>query len=169
MDGIQPVSSWFSGPIQWPQRNANAAASGAASESIGGGAAGISAGATTTISSTSTVMSAVHSRVDSMLSSLGLDSQTNDVLRMIIGLLILEALLARDGGSQQAGGAGLQDFGSALRASAFAPLLGGYHSETNLVQISHQSTTVSTSWAVQSTGLSGDGSDSSGAHLDTQA
>jgi hypothetical protein len=168
VDGIQPVSSWFSGPIQWPQGNVNAAAGGAVSESTGGQSAGMAAGATATISSTSTVMSVVHSRVDSMLSSLGLDTQANEVLRMIIALLILEALLARDGGSQQAGGAGLQDFGSALRASVFAPLR-GYHSETNLVQISHQSTTVSTAWAIQSTGLSGDGSESSGANLDTRA
>jgi hypothetical protein len=168
VDGIQPVSSWFPGSVQWPQGNVNAAAAGAASESIAGASAGMAAGGTTTISSTSTVMSVVHSRVDSMLSSLGLDTQTNEVLRMIIGLLILEALLARDGGSQQAGGAGLQDFGSALRASLLSPLM-SYHSETNLVQISHQSTTVSTSWAIQSTGLSGDGSESSGANLDTQA
>lgn len=52
---------------------------------------------TTSIHSSMTHVTQVSSRVDSLLSDLGIDLQSNQLLRMIIGLMILELLLGKDG------------------------------------------------------------------------
>ena len=51
----------------------------------------------------------VYSQVDAMLSNVGGGVQDNKLLRMLIALMIMQALLAQDGGNQQSGANALMD------------------------------------------------------------
>lgn len=52
---------------------------------------------TVSMQSSMTQITQVHSQVDGFLNSLGVNLENNPLLRMIIGLLILELLLGKDG------------------------------------------------------------------------
>ena len=110
----------------------------------------------------------VHTQVDAMLSAIGGDVQNNQMLRMIIGLLILQALLANDGGNQQAGASAMLDLLGQNGANRQATLL-SLHSATNAVQIEQQSTVVMTGQApLAPTAAEGD-PDGSGRNIDLSA
>jgi len=89
----------------------------------------------------------------------------NQMLRMIIALMIMEALLAQDGGSQQAGGVGLFAGGSQQSDAMFLSI----QSETNTIQIQEQSSTLATSQGIQSLGLPDGQTEPGGSQLDMQA
>jgi len=92
----------------------------------------------------------VYSRVDSLMSSVGLDLQNNQLLRMILALMIMQALLGQEDGNQQVRGADILSAGLGRTLSSVSVL--SMQSETNVVQIQHQSSTLSTAQAVQSLG-----------------
>lgn len=112
---------------------------------------------------------AVQSQVDTLLASFGSEVAGNQFLRMIIALLILNALL------------GKQDDEHTSKASQLAGLAGGLNSlgrsadyamfsETNVIQIQHQSTLVYTDQALQSAGGGeATGGGSTGPRLDVNA
>ena len=102
MDPVQPVStSSYTGVAAPVPRQSGAVSPGAG---VAGGIevaqAGIQTGSAMSITSSSTSISMVYSQVDVMLGNIGIDLEDNQVLRMIIALMILEALLAQDGGNQ---------------------------------------------------------------------
>lgn len=133
-------------------------------------AAQTSAGASSTTSMTSSTSAMmIHSRVDEFLSSFGSELQSDQQLRMIIGLLILQALLGNDRKESDVQG------GELMTASLVASMLDGGKneaaiiSETNIVQIQQQSTLVMTDQAIQTLaddGSSIGGEDSPGSRLD---
>ena len=107
-------------------------------------APGTSATAVSAVSSSLSI-SMVHTQVDTMLQAIGGGVQDNQLLRMVIALMILQALLAKDGGSQQAAIDGLLDVlrtGAGQRTTAVS-----MHSATNVVQIQQQSTVLMTGQA----------------------
>ena len=165
MDSIQPVSNATTG-------SAAAGRPLATSETAGVGAAQPAAApqTATSVSATSSVtnISVVYSRVDSMLDSLGLDQQANQVLRMILALLIMEALLGQDGGSRQSGGVGLSATDILAHHGMRSENM-GIQAETNMIQIQQQSTTLTTSQAVQSLTDANEQGDAEGTTLDTRA
>ena len=130
--------------------------------------ASLSSTMVTSSSSTTTSAMFIDARVGEFLSSLGGELQTDQQLRMMIGLLILQALLSGDRKDGDVQG------GELLTASLMAGLLGGQQdpgiiSETNIVQIQQQSTLVMTDHAVQT--LASDasnigGENSAGSRLD---
>jgi hypothetical protein len=97
-----------------------------------------------------------------------LDIGNNQLLRMMLALLILEALLAQDGGGQQAGAGAGSLSGNGSRGSMLASMM-SVQSETSIVQIQHQSTTLATSHAVQSLGATSGDPQSDGSQLDVRA
>lgn len=115
---------------------------------------GTSATAVSAVSSSLSI-SMVHTEVDAMLQAIGGGVQDNQLLRMVIALMILQALLAQDGGSQQAAIDGLLDVlrtGTGQRTAAMS-----MHSATNMVQIQQQSTVLMTGQAaLATTGAEGD-------------
>jgi len=133
---------------------------------------GVSAAAPATLSTTAVM---VQAKVDSFLASFGQEIGSDQQLRMIIALLILNALLGRDQdqptnrASELAGiTSGLAGLASGLdglgRRSEIAMF-----SATNIIQIQHQSTLVYSDQAIQTlTGSGGQsaGQDSSGMRLD---
>jgi hypothetical protein len=95
----------------------------------------------------------VQSQVNSMLSSIGGGLENNQMLKMIIGLMIMQALLGGKGGGggggdeQQQMAAGmllgmLEGAGSNVQSQVFS-----MHSATNTVQIQNSSTVLETSQA----------------------
>ena len=135
-------------------------------EALSAGTAG-AAGAGMSASSITTTALNVQASVDALLESLGEGLASDQQLRMIIALLILNALLGKDQdqptnkSAELAGlltGSGL--FGGRSRLAIF--------SATNIIQIQHQSTLVYTDQAVQT--IAGDapgGQDPRGSQLDT--
>lgn len=169
MDPVQPVStSSYTGVAAPVQRQSASLSPGAG---VAGGIeiaqAGIQTGSAMSITSSSTSISMVYSQVDVMLGNVGIDLEDNQVLRMIIALMILEALLAQDGGNQQAGGVGLLA-GIGQRSSSMAGFL-SIQSETNIVQMQQQSTALSSTQAIQSIGLGAGEDNTNGSRLDTSA
>ena len=169
MDAIQPVSSSYSGavyPAQSLSSDAVAGVSGAGAPQIQ--QVGLQAGQATSISAVSNTTSMVYSRVDAMLSNVGMNLQDNQMLRMIIALLVLQALLGQEGTNQsQGGGLGLLA-GAGGRAESTSALL-SLQSQTNVVQIQHQSSTMLTSQAIQSIGLESGQNQDGGERLDLRA
>ena len=166
MDPVQPVSTSYTGAAAPVQSQSGALSPGAGV--VAGGEiaqAGIQTSSAVSITSSSTSISMVYSQVDMMLGNVGIDLQDNQVLRMIIALMILEALLAQDGGNQQAGGVGLLA-GIGQQSSSMASFL-SIQSETNVVQIQQQSSALSSGQAIQSIGLGAGESDTNGSRLDT--
>lgn len=166
MDPVQPVSTSYTGAAAPAQRQSGSLSPGAGV--VGGvetAQAGIQTASAMSITSSSTSISMVYSQVDMMLGNVGIDLEDNQVLRMIIALMILEALLAQDGGNQQAGGVGLLA-GTGQRSSSMAGFL-SIQSETNIVQIQQQSTALSSTQAFQSIGLGAGEGNANGSRLDT--
>lgn len=163
MGPIQPVGTNITGTAQTPATNATPASPAPTAATT---KAADSATSVSLVSSVNTT--AIYSQVDTMLAAVGGGVQDNQLLRMIIGLLILQVLMGGDGGSQQAGaGALLSMLGlaGADRQAQVATL----HSATNLVQIEQQSATLVTSQAVLSpTATEGD-PDNPGSHVDLEA
>ena len=98
MNPVQPVGNAAAGvaPAQAAQPQAVSSS-------------GTSAQAVAQVSS-SVSMSVVHTQVDAMLQTIGGGLQDNELLRMVIALLIMQALLAKDGGNQQSAIDGLIDY-----------------------------------------------------------
>ncbi len=156
MNPVQPVSGGIGGAQQVTSVQSPASAQPAAGMS-----------SASSISATSVNITMVHSQVDALLNSIGGGMENNKLLRMMIGLLIMQALLSNEQEQQQAAVTGLLDslgMGAADRQSSV-----GIHSATNVVQIQQQSVTLSTSQAVVgSTGAEGDPQDS-GSQIDLSA
>jgi hypothetical protein len=108
----------------------------------------------------------VYSRVDSLMNSVGLDLQNNQLLRMIIAFMIMQALLGQEDGNQQTRGADI--LGAGLGQTQSNATFLSMQSETNTVQIQHQSSLLSTAQAVQSLGTAAEDT-SQGGQVDTVA
>jgi hypothetical protein len=93
----------------------------------------------------------VHTSVDAMLAQIGGGVQNDTYLRMIIALLILNALLNGERASSDSA-VGLPN---ASRPPSSASLL-SLHSETNSIQIQEQSVMLATNQAVQTISDGGD-------------
>jgi hypothetical protein len=108
----------------------------------------------------------VNTHVEAMLQGIGGGLQDNQMLRMVIALLILQALLAKDGGSQQSAIEGLINLiGMGGQRTQSVSM----HSATNVVQIQQQSTVLMTGQAaVGATGAEGD-PNASGEQIDVSA
>ncbi len=143
MNPVQPIGGYAASPQ--PVQGTAASPVSAAGGSV----------ATLSAVSNSVSVSMIHTQVDAMLESIGGGVQDNQMLRMIIGLLILQALLAEDGGNQQPPIdrlVGLLGSVGGARSQALS-----LHSATNVVQIQQQSTVLMTSQAaVAPTGTEGD-------------
>jgi hypothetical protein len=168
VDAIQPVSSSYSGAV-YPAQSLSSDAVGAtaaASEPLIQ-QVGLLSGQASSITAVSNSTSMVYSRVDNMLSNVGLNLQDNQMLRMIIALMILQAMLSQEGTDQQGGGVGLLSGvgGRSDSTSAFLAI----QSQTNIVQVQHQSAAMLTSQAIQSLGLEGGQGQDNGARLDLSA
>ncbi len=163
MGPIQPVGTSISGTQQAPV--ANPVTPSPTTASAPAEAAG-AATSTTMVSSVSAT--SVYAQVDAMLAAVGGSVQDNQLLRMIIGLLILQVLMGADGGSQEsAAGALLGMLGQAGtdRHGSVASL----QSATNVIQIQQQSTVLTTSQAVLSpTATEGD-PNNPGSQVDVEA
>ncbi len=139
---------------------------GTASTGTQASAAGAITGGTPSLSQSAI---SVQTQVDDLLASFGPELAGDQQLRMIIALLILQALLGRDEdntshkATELAGlAANLDSFGRPSQIALF--------SETNIVQIQHQSTLVYSDQAIQTTTegeLGGGGA--SGSRLDVKA
>jgi hypothetical protein len=115
-----------------------------------GSAAGVGAAPLTGgISSSSITL--VHTSIDSMLAQIGGGVQNDSYLRMIIALLILNALLNSD----HARGGSAVGLPNAPRPQSMASMI-SMHSETNCIQIQEQSVTLASNQAVQTTTAGGD-------------
>jgi len=130
--------------------NRGAGDAGAARPSGDGSAANDPVGGAALAGVSGETISVVNSRVDTMLASFGGEMAADQQLRMIIALLILNALLG--GGDSQPSQAsdrsielmaGLEALGRRSDVAQF--------SATNIIQIRHQSTLVYTEQAVQTT------------------
>ncbi|MFQ5489350.1 MAG: hypothetical protein ACE5GE_01400 [Phycisphaerae bacterium] len=155
MNPIQPVDGNVQAqqPIQAPQ----AASASAASSST-----------TVASMSSSTSITMVNTQVDAMLESLGGGLQDNQMLKMVIALMILQAMLAKDGGSQQAAIDGLMNVLGAVGSRGSQAI--SIQSATNVVQIQQQSNVLMTSQAALAPeAAQGDPTDSSGENLDMTA
>ena len=163
MGPIQPVNTTVSGtqhtPVTQPAQ-ANPAPTAATTPASG------SASSVSMVSSVNTT--AIYAQVDQMLAAVGGGVQDNQLLRMIIGLLILQVLMGADGGNQQTGAGallGMLGLAGAGREAQVATL----HSATNVVQVEQQSTLLTTSQAVLSpTATEGDPNDP-GSQVDLEA
>jgi hypothetical protein len=118
--------------------------------------------------SSSVNVTMVHTQVDAMLGAIGGGVQDNKMLRMMIALLILQALLTNDQEQQDAAMAGLLDMlgmSSGKRPTQMISL----HSATDVVQIQQQSTVLATNQAALSpTATEGDPRDP-GSQIDLSA
>ncbi|HUU85429.1 MAG TPA: hypothetical protein VM243_18170 [Phycisphaerae bacterium] len=163
MEPIQPVDASVSGIHQTPASN-NARPSSKAGA--------VSAGATNTATSVATISStsatSIYSQVDTMLAAVGGGVQDNQLLRMIIGLLILQVLMGVDGGNQQAGGAAMLDSLGLAGGNRDAGVA-GLRSATNIVQIEQQSATLLTSQAVLAPTATDGDPDNPGSQVDLEA
>ncbi len=109
-----------------------------------------SAGAASASGGLATAATSVQSRVDTFLASFGDELAGDQQLRMIIGLLILSALLGKEGDqpmskAAEMGGL-LSDLGSLTQRNQVAVF-----SATNIIQMQQQSTLVYSDQAVQAT------------------
>lgn len=134
MNPIQPVG----GQVQ-PQAPTQA------SQAAPAGATLATASSNMTSMSSTTSVTMINTQVDTMLASLGGGLQDNQLLKMVIALMILQALLATDGGSQQAAIDGLLNVLGAVagRGSQAVSL----QTATNVFQIQQQSTILMTGQA----------------------
>ena len=136
------------------------------SASVGSETFAMSAGGSEAVSRASSSALAVRTNVDTLLASFTSEMSGEQQLRMIIALLILNALLGGDekGTSSKAGElAGLASaIGQFGQREGFA-----LFSATNIIQIQHQSTLVMTNQAVQTLGEANLGDQgASGSRLD---
>lgn len=112
--------------------------------------------------------STVQSRVDSFLASFGEALPSDQQLRMIIALLILQALLGKEDDQPMSKAAELAGIAVGLEILGRRPDP-AIISATNIIQIQHQSTLVYTEQAVQTLTEAGGqtgGQDPTGARLD---
>ncbi|MCP4592081.1 MAG: hypothetical protein GY842_15210 [bacterium] len=171
MQPIQPVGG----------QSSHAASQGSAIESLNSGAVGASqslqTGSSATVSTQTVALNTsmthiaqVSSRVDTFLEGLGGNMQNSDLLKMIIGLLILELLLG-EGGEDGKGGRGSED-----RLSAMAQLSSSSQSARTLLiesstssyeSITQTTTGLSASSSVQSSEAAQSGS--AGQQIDLSA
>lgn len=93
----------------------------------------------------------VQSKVDALLQSIEPALGSDQQLRMIIALLILNALMGRND-EQSSRAAELSSLASGLDAMGSRRSDYALFSATNIIQIQHQSTLVYTDQAVQSVG-----------------
>ena len=104
---------------------------------------------TMSIQSSQTSITQVSSQVDTFLNALGADLQNNELLRMVIGLLILQLLLGMDG---EGGGRGGNESGALARLSSSSQssrmLL--VQSSTSVVQFDYAATELSVASGMQS-------------------
>ena len=163
MGPVQPVGTSISGTQQTPVTNQVTPSPTTATASVG------AAGATTSTTTVSSVRAtSVYAQVDAMLAAVGGSVQNNELLRMIIGLLILQVLMGADGGGQESAAGALLG----MLAQADAGRQGGVaslHSATNVVQIQQQSTVLTTSQAVLSPTATEGGPNNPGSQVDVEA
>jgi hypothetical protein len=163
VEPVQPVSVSSGG---WTRPAGTSAIETAAGAGTVGQSVGLQNESATSITMSTSNVTTVYSRVDSLMNSVGLDLENNQMLRMILAFMIMQALFAQEDGNQQM--RGFEMLGGGLgQMESHASFL-SMQSETNVVQIQHQSSTLSTAQAVQS--LGSDGSEGSeGGRLDTVA
>ena len=160
MNPIQPVGDSAAG-ITTPRADRTAELAGTSQ------ATATQASTAMEVSSTLNV-TMVYSQVDAMLSNVGGGTQDNQLLRMVIALMIMQALLAEDGGSQQSGANALMDLLGLSGGSGQSGMI-GLHSATNVIQIQQQSTVLMTGQAaIAPTATEGD-PDRSGDNIDLSA
>ncbi len=162
MNPVGPVNNGVGGgtPIQRPNTNA---VDGAQTSNM----------AATSASSQMSVTS-VNMQVSSMLQNIGGGLQDNQFLQAVIALIILQAMLANDGGNQQSA---IQDLVNLLGAGQGqgrgSQQTLSFQSATNIVQIQQQSAMLATPQAVVGANdVSGDpsnGTANQGGELDLRA
>lgn len=156
MQPIQPAGTGGVTPNQ-PRQNVEAAGSMQQSNA-----------ASVTMSNTSIKITSVDMQVGQMLGNIDPSLANNQFLKMMIALMIMEALLSNDGGSQQSGQAALKAFEQFASSSSNASFL-TIESSTNTVQIQQQSTRLDTVEAVQTMSQASQTSDRPGGQIDTSA
>jgi hypothetical protein len=169
MGSIQPVGQHVPNVAsQRPVQPAANAGAGAATAGVGA----VAAGSSTSVQTSNVTM--VQSQVNSMMSSIGGGLENNQMLKMVIGLMIMQALLSGKGGGggggeQQQMAAGmllgmLEGAGSNVQSQMFS-----MQSATNTVQIQNSSTVLETSQAALApTATEGD-PDQAGCNIDLSA
>lgn len=163
MDPIQPVSISNVGLSRPTGTSTVETAAGASSV---GQSMGLQSESASSITMSTSNVTMVYSQVDSLMNSVGLDLQNNQLLRMIIAFMIMQALLGQEDGNQQTRGADILSAGLG-QATSNASFL-SMQSETNIVQIQHQSSALSTAQAVQSLGTAAQDTNQGG-QVDTVA
>jgi len=149
MNPVQPVTTGASGP-QAPAGTGALKSNNSLDPAVS--STGVSLSSTLNIT-------LVNSQVDAMLGAIGGGVQDNKLLRMMIALLILQALLTNDSEQQQGAVASLLDsLGQADGGRRGGTI--GLQSATSVVQIQQQSTVLATDQAVVS--LTGTGGESGG-------
>jgi len=162
MSPVYPVGSGAGGvnapPAPWDVQAAPAGQAPAASAAEG---------AATSAVSTSTSISVVSTQVDAMLASIGGGVENNQFLRVLLALLIMQALLGGDG-LQKSSASAVMDLLGQAGGNRQASLL-TLHSATNIIQIEHASTILTTSQAATTpTATEGD-PDRTGGQIDLSA
>ena len=130
--------------------------------------AGAPAASEAGISQLTVTASMVHSRVETFLASFDEALPSDQQLRMMIALLILQALLGKEDDQPMSKAAELAGIAVGLEVLGRRPDP-AIISATNIIQIQHQSTLVYTEQAVQTLTESGGhsgGQDATGARLD---
>ena|GEM_PF-4037307 len=153
-------------PAQVPAGRGTAGELASADAAVLGSSATVSS-QTMSIHSTQTSITQVSSQVDAFLNALGADLQGNELLRMIIGLLILQLLLGTDG---ESGGRADDRLGALAqltsRGQSSHMLL--VQSSTSVVQFDYAATELSVASGMQSSaGAQPDGD--SGEQIDLSA
>lgn len=108
----------------------------------------------------------VHVQVNEMLGAIGGDRQSNQLLKMAIGLMILQAPLANDGGNQQATAAAepLDLVGQSGSSDRWQ--MTSLQSATNVMQIERQSTIPEVPQAAPGTTLADQDPRETGSNID---
>ena len=168
MDAVGPIGGGF-GRINPANVTGNQSVSGgsASGQAAATGSSQTLSSQTMSISSSTTHIAQASARVDAFLADLGGDLRNNELLKMIIGLLILELLLGRDGESAPGNGS---EFGAlnqlAQTSESSRTLL--IQSSTSVYQADYYATELAGARSVQSS--AGTQSDNhSGGQLDLSA
>ena len=173
MDPIQPAGSTGGYTPQVRQTTNLNTAAGAAStgntQSLATGQSATAASSLTSLQSSSTVsMTIVNQQVETMLGNVDQGLLSNENLKLLLAIMIMNALLADDGGTQQTGqGAlkALEDFAGGRNNSLYIAI----ESSTNTVQIEQYSSRLDTVEATQSLSQSNAEQGQLGSGLDTSA
>jgi hypothetical protein len=117
--------------------------------------------------SCSTSVTMVNTQVAAMLNTIGGGLQHNELLRMMIALMILQALLSQDGGNQKAAMEGMMELFRAATGQRTTTV--SLHSATNVVQLEQQSTVLMTGQAALAPTTTEGDPNSSGDQIDISA